>query len=342
MFRLTWRHLSRCDRAAAILFATLLVKPSSSDSTSLGLDGDVDLASFLTHGFLVIRGFAGQEEVSQIRAAISTMVDAWEPPSEQQANASLSIRTASSKAVGEHVDHSFLLDSAAQASFFLERKWRDLVSLEGAQKRSALRKVGHGIHWAPEAESIRRFVRSPRLARLVSGLGWRRPVVAQTLYRFAHAFADGIERHRDSNTLYTDPPTCLGIWLALEDAGTRNGCLRVRPGSHLEPLRERFVRRRRPDGSFDLVFERVSTETDSVSPESAFTALEVASGDMVVIHGSLEHFSLPGIEPNRTRESLQIHVVEADARWSEDNWLQYSDDKQFMDLGSPWPERHEL
>lgn len=37
--------------------------------------------------------------------------------------------------------------------------------------------------------------------------------------------------HQDNSFLYTEPPTCTGLWLALEDATVINGCLWAIPGS---------------------------------------------------------------------------------------------------------------
>ena len=38
--------------------------------------------------------------------------------------------------------------------------------------------------------------------------------------------------HQDSSYLYTDPPSVVGLWLALQDATIENGCLHCLPGSH--------------------------------------------------------------------------------------------------------------
>lgn len=38
--------------------------------------------------------------------------------------------------------------------------------------------------------------------------------------------------HQDNSFLYTEPPTCTGLWWALEDATIANGCLWAIPGSH--------------------------------------------------------------------------------------------------------------
>lgn len=38
--------------------------------------------------------------------------------------------------------------------------------------------------------------------------------------------------HQDNTFLYTEPTTCVGLWLALEDATKENGCLWALPASH--------------------------------------------------------------------------------------------------------------
>jgi len=43
--------------------------------------------------------------------------------------------------------------------------------------------------------------------------------------------------------LYTDPPSAVGFWFALEDCTKTNGCLSFVPGSHkTSPVTKRFVR----------------------------------------------------------------------------------------------------
>jgi len=250
-------------------------------------------------------------------------------------------------------DHSFMLNSATKASFFLEPGALDGNGAlqPGMSKRQAVRKVAHGIHlfegpW-------RDFVQSPKVARVAHALGWRRPAVVQTLYRLASAQAVGVDRHQDSTTLYTEPPSCLGMWLALEDADESNGCLRVRRGSHREPIRERLVRtgcEQGDGGAGDeganedaggegrdcqarLVFKRLVNATRQ--PDDAFSPLQTSSGDLLVMHGALEHFSERGQDPRRSRESLQVHIVEAGAKWPADNWLQYPAGMRFDELTPP-------
>lgn len=42
--------------------------------------------------------------------------------------------------------------------------------------------------------------------------------------------------HQDSTFLYTDPPSCVGLWLALEDATRANGCLWGLKGIHKQVI----------------------------------------------------------------------------------------------------------
>lgn len=52
-----------------------------------------------------------------------------------------------------------------------------------------------------------------------------------------------VPSHQDSVFLYTDPPSAVGFWFALEDCTTTNGCLSFVPGSHkTSPIIKRFVR----------------------------------------------------------------------------------------------------
>lgn len=53
-----------------------------------------------------------------------------------------------------------------------------------------------------------------------------------------------VNSHDDSTFLYTNPTSAVGMWFALEDCTSTNGCLSFLPGSHRlnEPIRKRLVR----------------------------------------------------------------------------------------------------
>lgn len=335
----------RLARAVCLASSASLVQAAALFSDDFLEDLDVEL--FRKQGYLLLPGFASAEEVAEIRRGMDQMLDDWAQtlPGSHRAldqeqddklgsrggTALSSLRSSSSRGP----DHSFFLDSATKASFFLEP---GAVDAEGAllpnvSRRQAVRKVAHGLHFAPSP--VRHFVRSPKIARVAAKLGWQSPVVAQTLYRYAPPLAAGVDRHQDSVTLYTDPPSCLGLWLALEGADEENGCLYLRKGSHHGELRERLVRKGCVSGEGptchpQLVFEKLTNAT--AAPNSEFTAVGAARGDLLVMHGALEHFSNKGRDPLRSRESMQLHLVEASAKWPEDNWLQYPPGLEFEAL----------
>lgn len=48
----------------------------------------------------------------------------------------------------------------------------------------------------------------------------------QSMYIFKQPSIGGeVVPHQDSAFLSTDPPSCIGLWFALEDANKENGCL---------------------------------------------------------------------------------------------------------------------
>lgn len=318
------------QRLALISFLPLFVCGSSTFV-------DVDL--FRRQGYLLFPGFASNETVISIRESLDKLLAVWNPGSNCTAGMS-SLRLKDS-------DHSFLFDSATKASLFLEtRPDTDCNFSDSISKRRAVRKVGHGLHI--HDGPFREFALSSQVANIAAKLGYQQPVVVQTVYRLAPPLAPGVDRHQDSGALLTDPPSVIGFWLALEPSDEENGCLQVRPGSHLEPLRERLLRVRkcnsanggRLDGgglpnssscSVDLVFKALGYELVPPKEEDWMLAV-MAPGDLIVIHGGIDHRSAPGTDPLRTRESFQVHMTEATARWSEENWLQYPPGMQFVSV----------
>jgi phytanoyl-CoA hydroxylase len=93
-------------------------------------------------------------------------------------------------------------------------------------------------------EPFFQYSTSTKLRQLVLSLGYIDPVIPQSMYIFKNPIVGGaVNTHQDSTFLYTTPKqTCLGLWLALDDATLMNGCLWIRPKSHLEPVRRQFIR----------------------------------------------------------------------------------------------------
>lgn len=254
----------------------------------------------------------------------------------------------------------YFLDSADRIHFFLEKGATDengKLRKEFTKERS-VNKVGHGLHVVDEV--FKEYSYSEKVCQLARDLGWISPVLPQSMYIFKQPSIGGeVTSHQDSTFLYTTPrTTCLGLWLALQDATTENGCIWARPGSHKEPVRRIFVRN--PD-YFDkgnntapqMIFRDLDAEHQSkvwewegkmpkgCEPPTCkglydigFKPVECKAGDLLVIHGSVDHMSLENTSPHE-RQTYQLHLVEGPKEgitWSPENWLQYPNRRPFPEL----------
>ncbi|OEU10843.1 hypothetical protein FRACYDRAFT_160634, partial [Fragilariopsis cylindrus CCMP1102] len=179
-------------------------------------------------------------------------------------------------------------------------------------------------------EPFLNYSTSKKLQSLVFSLGYLDPVIAQSMYIFKNPIVGGaVHTHQDSTFLYTTPKqTCLGLWLALDDATLTNGCLWIRPKSHLETLRRQFIRNPllSDNDEFDDDEDEHEDDKDNeiISSSLNFVPVEVKAGDLVVFCGTLDHFSLPNFS-DKQRHTFQLHLVEgpnAGITWSPENWLQ--------------------
>ena len=306
-------------------------------------------------------------------------------PSKQEKVTSFGTDAKSNEARGDP-----FLESADKVSYFAEPTALNTGSLrpefcETHTKLLALNKAGHGLHLPPNFRSrssspepknhetennsnsdgncniyepFFNYTSSSKMWELVSSLGYRDPVVPQSMYIFKNPLVGGaVHSHQDSTFLYTTPrQTCLGLWLALDDATLQNGCLWVRPKSHNEPLRRQFLRNPKhredndePKLTFEMHHEHQDVTWEGSLPPSVvindsnsdsdksntedevssmnFVPVEVKAGDLVVFCGTLDHFSLPNFSKIQ-RHTFQLHLVEgpnAGIEWSPSNWLQYDE-----------------
>jgi phytanoyl-CoA hydroxylase len=120
------------------------------------------------------------------------------------------------------------------------------------------------------------------------------------------------------------------MWIPLDDATIRNGCLWVIPGTHNEPVRHRFKAKEDKSGCF---YEPAIDEEKfkEIWPKDKFLPLEVKAGSLVILHGSVAHMSEDNTSPNG-RNVYTFHIVDGEAQWAPENWLQYPNGSPFEDL----------
>mmetsp|Transcript_35482 Transcript_35482/g.86013 ORF Transcript_35482/g.86013 Transcript_35482/m.86013 type:complete len:389 (+) Transcript_35482:99-1265(+) len=326
-----------------------------------------DAKYFDTHGFLVVPKFASEDVVTDLREQMKSLVkENWHPFDDDDEKKKEKIETFGTDAKANEARGDYFLDSSNRVHYFAEPKANlDKVANDGnnnnaeqqdetERKISILNKAGHGMHNIPGA--FQDYTLSDKMRNLVLDLGWKDPVVPQSMYIFKQAKIGGtVHSHQDSTFLYTTPrQTCLGLWLALDDATLENGCLWARPGSHKEPLRRQFIRNpayfeqllQNPNSKPDvpqLKFlqhdENPKVNWDGGLPttsllEEGFIPIEVKAGDLVTFCGTLDHLSLPNFS-NLPRHTFQLHLVEGPKEgitWSPENWLQYPEGDKFIRL----------
>lgn len=208
---------------------------------------------------------------------------------------------------------NFFVESSHKISFFFDKNVRENTPAATANFRK-LNKVGHALHNL--CPVYRKFSQQPLFVDLVKTLGHQKPQLVQSMFIFKQPrFGDEVPPHQDASFLYTEPNSVIGLWFALEDATTKNGCLWVLPGGHQGPLKNRFVRK---DQGFHFVDEQ-----RICWPKKNYVPLEVKRGDVIVLHGLLPHFSERNTS-NKTRFAYTLHFIDRACHYEKNNWLDIS------------------
>ncbi|XP_037082660.1 phytanoyl-CoA dioxygenase domain-containing protein 1-like [Pollicipes pollicipes] len=280
------------------------------------------LQQFENDGYVVIKGFLSEDEVTSLESARARIVDEMNPNEHQISVFS----TVEDRQISLRAKDDYFLQSGDKVRFFWEEGAIDEKGQLTVDRSLGINKIGHALHWlVPE---FRRVTFSERVRACFRALGFAAPVVAQSMYIFKQPGIGGeVTPHQDATFLYTEPEKIVGLWIALEDADRENGCLWFAPGSHRDPLTRRFVRNPDPSGP-RLVFRGEQTQLE----QAAFVPEEVRRGDCVFISGRVHHCSSAN-RSTRSRHIYTFHVVETqDTQYAADNWLQPSEALPFPPL----------
>ena len=225
-----------------------------------------------------------------------------------------------------HVGDDYFLESGDKVRFFFEEGAFSASGELTKPKERAINKIGHYLHEL--SPPFREATFSPLHKEIGKTLGFRDPRVPQSMVICKQPEIGGAVRpHQDSTFLYTDPPSAVGFWIALEDATAENGCLSFAKSSHRrKPLKTRFVREEEGGTGFQEVEGRkwpVGIEMDEEIEEEAYELGEVKAGTLVLIHGNLLHKSEKNLS-GKSRFIYTFHVIEGDSGYAYDdkNWLQ--------------------
>lgn len=220
----------------------------------------------------------------------------------------------------------YFINSGDKVRYFFEEKALDADGKLKVPLERSLNKIGHALHIVePE---FRNVVMGDKVTELARSLNLVKPTVTQSMVIFKQPHIGGaVKPHQDSTFLHTVPLNLFGVWIALEDADVRNGCLWCVPGSHRTGIIRRCIRTLK-DGHIQLTFDG---EDETVDSEN-FIPVPVKKGGMVLIHGEVVHKS----EENKSSHSRNIFTFNfydaAVSKWNPDNWLQPSKQIPFQCL----------
>lgn len=131
-------------------------------------------------------------------------------------------------------------------------------------------------------------------------------VGVQSMYFYKEPGAPGQAAHQDYYYIRNEPNTLTGVWLAMEDVDTENGCLWVIPGSHQRGLL--------PHGKVKNIdeHEEWTDETEGVDLSQEIP-VEMKSGDILIFHNLLIHSSTRNRSKDRWRRSYVCHYIRHDS-----------------------------
>jgi phytanoyl-CoA hydroxylase len=264
--------------------------------------GPQELEAWARDGFLVLPGFVTAERCDALRARMAALLEAFDPAG---------VTTVFSTTDQAHARDRYFLDSGDKVRFFFEPEAFDDRGVLRQPKELSINKVGHALHdLDPEFDA---FSRSPAIEAVAGAIGFAEPLLLQSMYIFKQPRIGGeVHCHQDSTFLHTEPLSCVGFWLALEDATVENGCMWAEPGGHRRPLRARFVR----EGDTTRMVEL----DPAPLPTEGLVPLEAAKGALVLLHGQLPHLSGAN-RSERSRHAYALHLIDGRCRYSPDNWL---------------------
>ncbi len=265
---------------------------------------DTQLAAFRRDGYLVIEDFIPAEVMAALRQRALELVAEFDP------REAVSVFTTDRE---RRVSDRYFLESGDKIRFFFEEQAFLPDGTLCREKALCINKIGHALHDRDVLFS--QFSRQPALREICRSLGYRCPLLAQSMYIFKQPHIGGeVSCHQDATFLFTEPPSVTGFWFALEPATPENGCLWALPGGHRLPLKSRFVRTPAGETRF-IELDREPLPADGLIP------LPVPAGALILLHGNLPHYSKPNLSP-RSRHAYTLHVIEGEFPYPADNWLQ--------------------
>lgn len=260
-------------------------------------------AAFEESGVVILRNFATIEECTALKLRAFKLIDDFDIGAH---------RTVFSTTTQAHAEDDYFLNSGGAISFFLEEEAYGADGKPRRAKRECVNKIGHALHDLDPVFSA--FSHSKKMEAAACAVGFAEPLLLQSMAIMKPPSIGGeVTCHQDSTFLMTEPESCVGFWLAIDEATLENGCMEFIPGEHKGPLRRLF---RRKNGGTEMV-----DLSDDPYPEDRRLPAPAATGDLVIFSGRTPHMSRAN-RSAKPRMAYTLHMIEAAAHYPEWNWLQ--------------------
>ena len=274
--------------------------------TAGALLSPAQIARFECDGFLVLPGFVPAARCLLLRERAMQLAREHVPPADQET-------IFAANGTSPHAAAEYFLTSGEAIRCFFEKDAFDESGRLRGEAHECLNKLGHAMHDLDPVFDD--FSRTPELAEVARQIGMEQPLLLQSMYIFKQARIGGeVVCHTDHTYLWTEPPSVVGFWFAIDDATTENGCMWALPGGHRLPVKARSR----------LNAAGTATELDVLDPEpypmEGLVPLEAARGTLVLLHGALPHLSGAN-RSDRPRHAYTIHAIDGRADYLPDNWL---------------------
>lgn len=257
------------------------------------------IVSYNKNGFLFLPNMIPLTDIAVVKRRAYEHIESWKPNNHP-------IFTTNDQS---RVSDEYFFKSAYNISFFFEESVKPPIK----DKHASINKIGHALHdLDPE---FRNFSYRNEFKSILTDLGYVNPQIVQSMYIVKAPRVGGeVKAHQDSTYIISEPSSCTGIWIALEDAEMHNACLYAVPGSHKNG--NLVLWERKKEGM-------VYTNQFEYHTKDA-VCLEAKAGTVVILNGDLVHWSEQNYS-EKSRHAYTLHCVEGNYKWSEKNWIQRPD-----------------